>query len=805
MGHHLSIGKINDITGLKIIQNTISLVGKISNLSHITKSQYNLTMKDTEHDLKLSFLLMFLLLPFILNAQLPVKVDGENIKHIISTIASDEFQGRETGTKGCEMAENYFANEFKKLNLVPAGDSGTYFYHYTIPKEEFDVKPTLVIDGRAFFYGYNEDFRESYKSGTGAAEAEVVFAGYGIYDPEKKRNDFDSIDIKDKIVLIKRGAPRNDIANWMPSCIDSVKAEYCYKQGALGILFYEPQSRSYASRLTPSYNNHLAEVSVIPGFPVLFVDERVVRYILANTGQSYWRLSYMLDNQTSSFKTGRKCSMVIKANSKPLIDGRNVLAMIPGTDKKLKDEYIFIGGHIDHIGADDAGNIRNGADDNASGPAVALGIAQAMVKNRFKPKRSIVFAGWTGEEMGLLGSKAWCEKPTIDLKKIVVYFNLDMVGLGDGSLNMPGTEFAPEVYAFIKKNLDSVALKKINWSGGGPGGSDHNHFLMHGVPAFAGMTAGSHPDYHQTGDDPEKINADILQLTGDFVYLCTEKIAVAQEAFLSGKRMDENIVKLITCNFYNPVNSKSFLNELKDKNFRVAVVDFSDIDLSGNPQSNLVALLGAYDKAFKEAKSTEKYMLANTAYDAMNYRRGLLAAFDPDAIQSDELMLKVLAKFGYRLAHIEADASVLKDTAILRNLIKISAENGVGLMLDNLDNIALEKVVALASEPCLIYNKDMSSVSETIVNSIKTHNHLLVFQPGREKGVQEDLKRFASALDQVGIDHIVIAPEGLTDVSYDYFKQFLMQFNLKYPDKTFQSKVLTGNFYNLAVESLQDN
>jgi|WetSurSiteA1Bulk_404760.scaffolds.fasta_scaffold02628_2 aminopeptidase YwaD len=746
------------------------------------------------------------LMPLSAEAQWTMKVDGKNINAIISIIASDEYQGRETGTKGCEMTEEYFANEFRKLNLKPAGDSGTYFYHYTIPNdEEFDVDPTLVINNRTFYYGYGEDFTEAYKSSRGEAEAEVVFAGYGIYNPEKGRNDFDSLDISNKIVIIRRGAPKNDFESWRPSCIDSVKAEYCYRHGALGVLFYEPQSRANSQRLMPQYDNHLAEVSVIEGFPVFSVDERVVRYIVTNSGNPFYRLNYTLDNQTKSFRTDLKCAMTAKANSKPFISTRNVLAMIPGTDRKLKDEYILIGGHIDHVGTDDSGNIRNGADDNASGPAVALGIAQAMVKNSFKPKRSIVFVGWTGEEMGLLGSKAWCEKPTIDLKKIVVYFNLDMVGLGDGKLNMPGTEFAPEVYEFIKTNVDTALLKKINWSEGGLGGSDHNHFLMHGIPAFAGMTAGPHPDYHQPADDPAKIKTDILQFTGDFIYDCTEKIACAKETFISEMRFDENIVKLLNYNILSPVYSRNFLNDLKNKNFRLAFVDFSDTAVSIDPAKNLVALLGAFDKASKAAGTSKKFVLANTAYDAMNYRSGLLGVFPPDAIQTDELMFKVLAKFGFRLAMVDNESGAFKDTSILHRLVRISSENGVGLLLDNLSDPALETLIPVAMDPCLIYNTKTKMLSDTMVRCIKDKGHLMVFQPGLENGLEEDLKRFTALLNQLGKDQIALAPDAITDVRFDYFKKFLKMFYDAYPDKAFQSKIITGNFYNFAVKSLQVN
>jgi len=762
-------------------------------------------MKFRKPDITIFCLGTLLHLPFVISAQLPVRVDGENIKKIITTIASDEYQGRETGTRGCEMAEEYFANEFKKLKLVPVGDNGTYFYQYTIPNEEFDVKPSLVIDDRSFYYGYNEDFSVAYKSDRGEAGAEIVFAGYGIFNPEKNHNDFDSIDIKNKIVLMKRGAPKNDIAGWRPSCIDSVKAEYCYKHGATGVLFFEPASRTNQQILIPGYNNHLAYVSVIPGFPVFSVDERVARYILSNSGKSYYRLIYTIDSQISSFNTGRKCSMSAKANSKPSINTRNVMAMITGSDKKLKDEYIIIGGHIDHIGVDDAGNIRNGADDNASGPAVALGIAQAMVKNKFKPKRSIVFIGWTGEEMGLLGSKAWCEKPTIDLKKIVLYFNLDMVGLGNGSLNMPGTEFAPEVYEFIKKNTDTTSLQKITWSKGGLGGSDHNYFLTHGVPAFAGMTAGSHPDYHQPADDPEKIKPEILQLTGDFIYYCSEKIANAKENFITAQRFDENKFRLVNYSILRPVYSKNFHAELENKNFKLGLVDFSDVASSSDPEENFINLLGAFNNATAEKKPTDNYTLVMTPYEAMMNRMALLAVFNPEAIHGEELKFKVLARFGYRLARIDNNSAILRDTAALRKFVRLSSETGVGLILDNLNESSLEQVLSFATDPCLVLSKDASLISDSLLSRIKEKEHLLVFQPRPENSIESDLKKFSLLMDKVGRDHIAITPEDLSDTNYIFFKGFMKLFIVMYPDQDFQYKILTGNFYNVAAKSLQVN
>jgi aminopeptidase YwaD len=745
---------------------------------------------------------MLLTLPMHLDAQLSARVNGGNIKKIISEIASDDYQGRATGTQGCIKTEEYFASAFKKLKLVPMGDSGTYFYHYTITHDDYEFSPTLMVDDRIFYYGYNEDFAVFDGSDRGAAEAEIVFAGYGIVNPAKNRNDFDSLEIRNKIVLMKRGAPGNDIAGWRPSCIDSVKVAYCFQHGALGVLFFEPSPRFNPQVLLPNYNNHLAS-AIIPGFPVFSVDERVARYILANSGQFYYRLMSNLESQAVSFNTRRKGAMTVRPNSKPFIEARNVLAMLPGTDRKLKDEYILIGGHIDHVGLDDEGRVRNGADDNASGPAVALGIAQAMVESGFRPKRSIVFIGWTGEEMGLLGSKAWCEKPSIDLKKIVVYFNLDMVGLGNGGLNMPGTEFAPAVYQYIQGHTDTTALKKITWSKGGLGGSDHNYFLMKGVPAFAGMTAGSHPDYHQTGDDPEKIQADILQFTGDFIYSSTALIANAKESFLSVEQMDDNKFKLLTYNILNPVSFGNYRKDLENRNYRLGFVDFSDAASAAVPAENFMSLLNAYTVAATPQKPRDNFTLSKSAYEAMVSRAGLLATFDADLIHWDDLMFRVLARYGYRLTRINNNSGILRDTAALRKGIMLGAEAGVGLILDNLNASSLDQVISLATDPCLILNSDASLITDSLLNRIAAREHLLVFQPRAGFDTDTAFENFVRQMRKVGRDHITIAPADLTDSGFNAFKLFMKDFIAHYPSRDFQSKILTGNMQNFAARSLQ--
>ena len=748
----------------------------------------------------------FIMLSSEVSAQLPKRVDGESIKATITYLSSDEFKGRATGSPECTMAEDYIAKEFAKLKLLPGGENGSYYYNFSFNSRNETTNQTLIIDGREFFGGRGEDFNLSYRSDGGNAEAEIVFAGYGINSPEKNRNDFENLDIKGKIVLIKRGAPANDMAGWKAHAIDSVKAEYCYKKGASGVLFYEPLIMKARDEILPDYNNFLARYSVLKEFPVFTIDERVVRYIFQNSRYSYWRVLQNIENKPSSFPTGKLCKMNATVTQGKLINGRNILGILPGTDPKLKNEYIMIGGHLDHIGVGPDGSIRNGADDNASGPSVSLGIAQAMVKNKFRPKRSIVFVAWTGEEMGLWGSRLWCEKPSLDLTKIVVYFNLDMVGLGDGKLNMPGIEFAPEIYDFLTRESDSLIFKQINWRKGGLGGSDHNHFLLQGVPAFAGMTSGPHPDYHQEGDDAEKIQTEILQLTGDFLYYCSEKIAGSKEVFLSGKRISENKLKLIDQNLLTPLSLLTYEKALENSNAKVAIIDFSDLAVSAVPVDNFISLLKGFETCQSGNSADGNYILGSTAsesiYAGWNDKTGLVALYNPEAIGYDEMWFKALAKYGYRLIKLDENSTVTADSSGLKKLISLSEENGVGLVLDLGSGAALETVLSNATNPCIILNNN-PEIPEKLVIRIKDGRHLFVFQLNSETGIDTNLNQLLILKEKLGNEHISFAPGDQSESSIRFYNEFLLRFDTEINDREIKSMVLENNFIRFAAESMQ--
>jgi hypothetical protein len=230
------------------------------------------------------------------------------------------------------------------------------------------------------------------------------------------------------------------------------------------------------------------------------------------------------DKKVQTKNTGMKATVkgydAINLYGEPFKNGtsHNVLGKIPGTDPNLKNQYVILGGHLDHLGVTN-GVVFNGADDNASGAATAMEVARLLAVNKVQPKRTIVIGLWCGEEEGEFGSDYYGDHPCdgVAMDRVVGNFNMDMVGLGDG-IGVPGSMNYPEIYSIIKRNQDP-SIKLTQETTTGTGGSDYSAFIKRGIEALGLMTSGGtgHPDYHQSGDDVEKIDPKILGQTGQFV------------------------------------------------------------------------------------------------------------------------------------------------------------------------------------------------------------------------------------------------------------------------------------------------
>jgi len=740
-------------------------------------------------------------------------VDGDGIKGIISIIASDAYMGRETGTDGCRMAEEYFAQEFKKLNLEPAGENNSYFFTYTIPFFRVDGDLELTADGRKFYYGRSEDYRVATYSAGGNVGGEVVFTGYGIKSQELNRNDFENIDIRGKIVLLRRGCPKNEWSKWKEVAIDSIKAAYCKGEGALGILFFEPtqtqQSQSPSPRTDREVSNELSQFHQLKNFPIFIVDERVARYMLRDNEPGYNTILRKMDTTTVSFATQKAAKMSARVTYDHERKTRDVLAMIRGSDSKLAKEAVMIGGHLDHMGIDIDGKIYNGADDNASGPAVALGVARAMVKNNFKPKRTVIFTAWSGEEKGLLGSEAWCKESTWKLEDIVVYFNLDMVGLGEPKLNLPGSYYAADVWSEIVNSTDSTVLQNVTSSRGGPGGSDHTPFLQKGVPAMFGISSGPHPDYHQPSDDPEFIRADILQFVGDFMYHAIDVTANSSRQFITEDRNAIGKFKLTTLFNLTPVGYGDYKKTLTSKEADISLVTFSESYDEKDTDRNFLTLLRLTDEALKSNTTSKEFSFIQNPNEisGLSYQNkiGLFGTINLAAIGYNNLYAKVLTKTGAKIGIMDRGAPFAQESTDVHQTLKAISDGGMAIFLNDLPTNELTNVLMQTEKPLGIISSDFKTVPTDGKARTQSGSHLFIYRIHNDVAVKNIIDNISSLRKQWGDENFAITLEEYSESSTLKLQELYVALEKKYNDTEFTNKVFSGNIRRFLQNALQES
>ena len=495
-----------------------------------------------------------------------IKVDGTVIKGYITHLASDAALGRRTLTPGYERAAEWAAAKFKEWGLKPAGENGTYFQKVPISGARSAYVwatgvPSLVINGRTFYSREGNFAVDTASTAPAKIDAPVVFVGYGVSAPAKGLDEYAGVDVKGKIVLALKGsptaapAPRVQFApapapeapraagakdEWAEETTDKAKVMTAYAKGAAAVMLYNPDQAPAGGGFGPGGFGARGGEALDPAAftrPFVYVsnvDDSVFRWIMWRDPQESQRgfaarlagvRADIKNKKTRSSATGVSAAIkgydtVTRYGEQYKNNvGRNVIAKIEGTDPALKAEYVIAGGHLDHTGVSN-GVIFNGADDNASGAATTMEIARLLAVNQAKPKRTLIFALWTGEEQGLIGSQYYSDHPTdgVSMDKTAGYFNMDMVGLGD-RIGAPGALNFPSIFAVIMKDQDPEIAKKIDPSQAGPGGSDYSAFMERGIEALGLMTSGrgGHPDYHDSGDDPAKMEADILGWTGQFV------------------------------------------------------------------------------------------------------------------------------------------------------------------------------------------------------------------------------------------------------------------------------------------------
>ena len=481
-----------------------------------------------------------------------------DIARHVQTLASERMQGRETGTEGARLAGEYIAAEFESYGLRPAGDNG-YFDPFEFTSgvrlgEGNEVTATFRNDaGKLVTKTFEKYFRPLAFSESGTfEEAEVVFGGYGIQAPDspdgsiKGYDSFVHLDVTDKWLLVFRFLPedldpkrRQHLSRYASL---RRKAMLARDLGARGLLVASGPNSNVNEELIPlRFDGSVAGTSI----PVLSITDHMASVLLGGE-RSLGELQTELDSGEPAMgfasEEGRFAATVSIVQEENV--GRNVLARLQVGDAPTR-EVVLIGAHLDHLGVGRGSNslardveadaIHYGADDNASGVAAMLEIAESLAAdpNRSQWKRDILFAGWSGEELGLLGSSHWAEgnlpKHPHDSEavEVVANLNLDMVGRLDDALVIQGVGSSPDWRGLIERRNVPVGLS-LTLSDDAYLPTDASEFFKRGVPILSAFT-GTHEDYHTPRDTVDKINHEGAARIANLFALLTRSLAATDE------------------------------------------------------------------------------------------------------------------------------------------------------------------------------------------------------------------------------------------------------------------------------------
>ena len=449
----------------------------------------------------------------------PIDLTAEQYLAHIEFLAHDVLGGRGTGSDGIDIAAGYIAGQFSAAGLVPGGPDGTFFQSFSIDRGlELTNDNRLDITGVDVSPVLSEDYRPFGFSGEGDFSGDVSFVGYGITAPSSGRDDYADIDVTDRVVLmLRRQPPDIDADDDTNHATFENKVKLAVEHGASAVLIVNQDPGEDGVDGLMRFRGRRDDY----GLPVLhvkrhFVDEMLSAGGLASIAELQTKIDESHEGASAPLK-GVHLSGVVAFEANEL-EARNVIGVLPGMGSR-KNEYVVIGGHYDHLGVR-RGRIHNGADDNASGTAGVIEICRALAKLAYRD-RSVICMAFTGEEMGLLGSRHYVEEPTVDIESIVAMINMDMIGrvTPDDEANrlaIQGLGTGDSFKAIVKRRTDELGIPFIpDESAKGP--SDHDSFYRQGVPSLFFFT-GVHEDYHQPGDDVEKINAEGAVQIVDLVY-----------------------------------------------------------------------------------------------------------------------------------------------------------------------------------------------------------------------------------------------------------------------------------------------
>ncbi|HEX8177375.1 MAG TPA: M28 family peptidase [Pyrinomonadaceae bacterium] len=500
------------------------------------------------------------------------QITAQQLKDYLTFVASDEMEGRDTPSRGLDITAKFIAVNLSRWGIKPAGDDGTYFQR--IAMRRFKINPSATraeMGGQSFSYG--TDFLASTNVGVssptgGSATGQLVYVGSGWIIKAKNIDAYQGIDVKDKIMIVTggnlpKGATFSDLQNGKQGVDYDSPVSYAQSHGAKGLILIPNTNvltnweRSRQQAVTtgsqPIVDRFQQQAATnAPPLPIITASlgmlDTIFRGEQTNGAEIFRRR--VTDEPGAAFAlAGTKVMSFTVGTVKESVNTQNVVGIWEGSDPVLKNEYVAIGAHYDHVGIGSPANgdaIYNGADDDGSGTVAVLSMAEAFAHSA-RPKRSIIFVWHAGEEKGLWGSRYFTDFPTVPLNQIVTQLNIDMIGRSkrEGDTNQKNATLSgPNEIYVIGSRMMSTELGELsdrtnqsylnlsyNFKYDDPKDpnqfffrSDHYNYARKGVPIIFYFD-GEHEDYHRPGDEVSKIDFQKMERVTRTIFLTGWEIA----------------------------------------------------------------------------------------------------------------------------------------------------------------------------------------------------------------------------------------------------------------------------------------
>lgn len=454
------------------------------------------------------------------------RISSERMLADVALLSSEPLNGRQAGTVDDERAGEYFSRQLTELS--PGMPIGPLAMNESTPVLVTHIGPesslVLELPGRAESertqFRVGADYLPVLDSPSVQVQAPVVFAGYGIADRDRGFDEYEGIDVTNRVVLFLRGKPEG----YSGQVSHAEKVRIAHERGAVAYLTAAgPILSAYEARRgiggKPSAYYGQSSVDLAGAWITTDLAER----ILAGDGESLRSRQERLNQLTpQSGPTAATIDLQWTSRSTPA-SLRNIGYLLAGSDAARKEETVVLGAHRDHFGRQ-AGLLFAGADDNASGTAVILEVARVIAETGLRPKRPILFLSFSGEEQGLLGSKSYVHHPARPLDRTKVMINVDHAGIGNGRVTV-GLTGVDKALAAETGRLAGMK-DQLDLFGFFPGG-DHVPFKEAGVPTVTIVSGGTHPHFHQPTDRADTVNAEILTRAARYALALTLQLANA--------------------------------------------------------------------------------------------------------------------------------------------------------------------------------------------------------------------------------------------------------------------------------------